>query len=86
MNIFKKLVPYSLAYLLGVYSVIIYFIYRSRTEFIPHFQALTGKQDIGMTEVFEWPLDILFPTVPIFIIGICIMFITHFVCWKLTST
>lgn len=67
-KIFTMIMKLSLSvfiFFCGSYATLAYFIYRSRIQFIPHLQELTDMPDIGMIEVFEWPLDILFPTVPI---------------------
>lgn len=74
----KKIPAYIVIFLGGSYFTLFYFLYRARTEFVPHISKLSGVReiDVRMIETFEWPLDILFPTVPIFAICLIYLFIT----------
>jgi len=75
-KILTKVVTGILFFFLGSFSTITYFRYRSRNEFIPHVSSLTGmnESEVVQLEVFEWPLDILFPLIP-FVIIICLVYL-----------
>lgn len=76
----KKFVINLIFLLFGSLLTIVYFRYRAGTEFIPHISELTGMSDgdVLMIETFEWPLDILFVTIPLFIICFICLIAMHF--------
>lgn len=73
-KILTKIVAGIMFFLLGSFCTIVYFRHRMREQFVPHISDLTGMSigEVIQLEVFEWPLDLLFPLMP-FAIIICLI-------------